>query len=204
MKENGYLTYLGDHTTQVRRGLTIGFVLFVVSEVFAFLSVFWAFFHSSLSPDVSLGNTWPPIGIVALDPFAIPLLNTIILLSSGAFLTWAHHGIIKGDRKAAIYGTIITVILAIIFTGLQYFEYNEAGFTMSDSVFGSAFFASTGLNGLHVLVGTTFILVCLFRIISYHLTDQHHVGFESAILYWHFVDVVWLFLFLSVYYWGGN
>ena len=197
-------TLLGDHTTQVRRGLTIGFILFVISEVFAFLSIFWAFFHSSLSPDISLGNTWPPLGVVALDPFAIPLLNTIILLSSGAFLTWAHHGLIQGNRKAAIYGTIITIILALLFTGLQYFEYSEASFTISDSVFGSAFFASTGLHGCHVIVGTIFILVGLGRLINYHLTDGHHVGFESAILYWHFVDVVWLFLFLAVYYWGGN
>ena len=197
-------TYLGDHTIQVRRGLTIGFVLFVVSEVFAFLSIFWAFFHSSLSPDISLGNTWPPYGIVALDPFAIPLLNTILLLSSGAFVTWAHHGLIQGNRKSAVYGTLITLIFAILFTGLQYFEYREAGFTFADSVFGSAFFASTGLHGLHVIVGSIFILVGLIRIVNYQLTDGHHNGFECAILYWHFVDVVWLFLFLSVYYWGGN
>jgi cytochrome c oxidase subunit 3 len=197
-------TYLGDHTTQVRKGLTIGFVLFVVSEVFAFLSIFWAFFHSSLAPDIALGSTWPPIGVVALDPFAVPLLNTVLLLSSGAFITWAHHGLIQGNRKAAIYGTIITIIFALLFTGLQYLEYKEAGFTIADSVFGSAFFASTGLHGLHVIIGTTFISFCLIRIVYYHLTDAHHVGFEAAILYWHFVDVVWLFLFLSVYYWGGN
>jgi cytochrome c oxidase subunit 3 len=176
-------TYLGDHTIQVRRGLTIGFVLFVISEIFAFLSIFWAFFHSSLAPDISIGATWPPMGIVALDPFAIPLLNTVLLLSSGAFVTWAHHGLIQGNRKAAIYGTIITVILAILFTGLQYFEYQEAGFTIADSVYGSAFFCSTGLHGAHVIIGTTFILFCLFRIIFYHLTDAHHVGFEAAILY---------------------
>lgn len=145
-------TFLGDHTTQVRRGLTIGFVLFVVSEVFAFLSVFWAFFHSSLAPDISIGTAWPPMGIVALDPFAVPLLNTVLLLSSGAFITWAHHGLIQGNRKAAIYGTIITIIFALVFTGLQYFEYREAGFTMADSVFGSAFYASTGLHGLIMIV----------------------------------------------------
>lgn len=200
-------TYLGNHTHQVRRGLTIGFVLFVISEVFAFLSIFWAFFHSSLSPDVTLGQTWPPYGVVALDPFAIPLLNTILLLSSGGFITWAHHALIQGgenSRRAAIYGTLLTIIFAILFTGLQYYEYAEAGFTIADSVFGSAFFASTGLHGLHVIVGTLFITVGFIRIISYQLTDGHHNGFEAAILYWHFVDVVWLFLFLSVYYWGGN
>lgn len=197
-------TFLGDHTTQVRRGLTIGFVLFVVSEVFAFLSVFWAFFHSSLSPEISIGSTWPPFGIVALDPFAIPLLNTVLLLSSGAFVTWAHHGLIQGSRKAAIWGTILTLIFAIAFTALQWYEYLEASFTFADSVFGSAFFASTGLHGIHVIIGSLFISVGLIRIIFYHFTDSHHNGFEAAILYWHFVDVVWLFLFLSVYYWGGN
>jgi cytochrome c oxidase subunit 3 len=197
-------TYLGNHTERVRKGLTIGFALFIVSEAFVFLSIFWAFFHSSLSPDISLGNTWPPIGVETLDPFAIPLLNTILLLTSGAFITWSHHGLIQGSRKAAIYGTILTIIFAILFTGLQYFEYTQASFTMSDSVFGSAFFASTGLHGLHVIIGTLFIIVGLIRIIGYHLTDSHHIGFEAAILYWHFVDVVWLFLFLSVYYWSGN
>ena len=196
-------TYLGDHTTQVRRGLTIGFVLFVVSEVFAFLSVFWAFFHSSLAPDISIGTTWPPMGIVALDPFAVPLLNTVLLLSSGAFITYGHHALIAGNRKGAIDGVIFTIILAIIFTALQYYEYSEAGFTIADGVYGSAFFASTGLHGIHVIIGTLFITVALVRLINYQLTTKHHNGFESSILYWHFVDVVWLFLFVAVYFWGN-
>ena len=141
-------TYEGAHTSQVQNGLVIGFVLFIVSEAFAFLSVFWAFFHSSLSPAVEIGGVWPPQGITALDPFAIPLLNTILLLSSGAFVTYGHHALIAGDRKGAVIGTIITIILATIFTGLQYFEYCEASFTMSDGVYGSVFYASTGLHGL--------------------------------------------------------
>ena len=197
-------TYEGAHTSQVQNGLVIGFVLFIVSEIFAFLSVFWAFFHSSLSPAVEIGGVWPPQGITALDPFAIPLLNTILLLSSGAFVTYGHHALIQGDRKGAIKGTLFTIILAIIFTSLQYYEYSEAAFSMSDSVFGSAFYASTGLHGIHVIVGTIFITVGLFRIIQYHFTNSHHQGFEAGILYWHFVDVVWLFLFIAVYYWGGN
>ena len=196
-------TYLGNHTHQVRRGLTIGFVLFVISEVFAFLSIFWAFFHSSLSPDVTLGQTWPPYGVVALDPFAIPLLNTILLVSSGAFVTYGHHALIHGDRRGAILGMFLTILFAVIFTILQYYEYSEAAFTMSDSVYGSSFYASTGLHGLHVIVGTIFISVAFIRLINYHLTDTHHQGCEAAILYWHFVDVVWLFLFIAVYYWGG-
>ena len=197
-------TLLGNHTTEVQKGLVTGMLLFIVSEVFAFLSIFWAFFHSSLSPAVEIGGVWPPQGITALDPFAIPFLNTILLLSSGAFITYGHHALIKGDRKDAILGTLMTIILAVIFTALQYYEYSEAAFTISDSVFGSAFYCSTGLHGLHVIVGTLFILVGFSRMLSFQLTKQHHIGFESSILYWHFVDVVWLFLFIAVYYWGGN
>ena len=197
-------TYEGHHTKQVQKGLIIGIVLFIISEVFAFFSVFWAFFHSSLSPAIEIGGIWPPLGITPLDPFSIPLLNTFLLLSSGAFVTYGHHALIAGDRKGAIFGTLITIILAIVFTVLQYIEYSEAGFTIADSVFGTVFFASTGLHGLHVIVGTIFITVGFIRILNYHLTDTHHIGHESGILYWHFVDVVWLFLFISVYYWGGN
>lgn len=197
------MTYLGHHTFEVRKGLTLGVALFIVSEVFAFLGVFWAYFHSSLAPTIELGSSWPPVGITPLDPFAIPLLNTIILLSSGAFITWAHHALIKGDRSSAIWGSIYTVLLAILFTGLQYVEYKQAPFTIADSVYGTTFFASTGLHGLHVIVGTIFIVVALIRIVSYHSTNNHHLGFESSILYWHFVDVVWLFLFISVYWWGS-
>nr|YP_009498223.1 cytochrome c oxidase subunit 3 [Lactifluus piperatus]AWX53009.1 cytochrome c oxidase subunit 3 [Lactifluus piperatus] len=197
-------TYLGHHTIQVQKGLSIGVVLFIISEVFAFLSVFWAFFHSSLSPTIEIGGVWPPQGITPLDPFAIPLLNTILLLSSGAFITYGHHALIQGDRRGAILGTLLTIIFAIIFTALQYYEYSESSFTMSDSVYGTVFYASTGLHGLHVIIGTLFILVGFIRIINYHLTDTHHQGHEAAILYWHFVDVVWLFLFIAVYYWGGN
>jgi cytochrome c oxidase subunit 3 len=196
-------TFLGHHTKQVKSGLMIGVLLFIFSEVFAFLSVFWAFFHSSLSPAIEIGGSWPPIGITPLDPFAIPLLNTFLLLSSGAFVTYGHHALIAGNRKAAIDGVFLTIILAVVFTALQYFEYSEAAFTMSDGVYGSAFYASTGLHGLHVIIGTIFILVGFIRIINYQLTSNHHQGFEASILYWHFVDVVWLFLFVAVYFWGG-
>jgi cytochrome c oxidase subunit 3 len=187
----------------VQSGLSLGFILFVLSEVMAFMSVFWAFFHSALAPTVEIGATWPPVGIESLDPFAIPLLNTILLLSSGAFVTWAHHALIKGDRKGAIIGLFITIVLAIIFTALQGFEYIEAPFSFADSVFGTVFYASTGLHGLHVIVGTIFLAVAFVRIIQYHLTDSHHNGFEASILYWHFVDVVWLFLYIFVYVWSA-
>lgn len=144
-------TLLGCHTKEVKKGLIIGFALFILSEVFAFLSVFWAFFHSSLAPTLEIGGIWPPLGITALDPFAIPLLNTLLLLSSGAFVTYGHHALIAGQRKSAIVGTFITIILAVIFTSFQYYEYSEAAFSMSDGVYGSVFYASTGLHGLTIV-----------------------------------------------------
>ena len=197
-------TYLGHHTEQVKRGLTIGIALFIVSELMAFLSIFWAYFHSSLSPSVEIGGTWPPLGIETLDPLAIPLLNTILLLSSGAFITFAHHALIKGNRRYAILGTLLTLIFAILFTGLQYYEYVEAGFTIADSIYGTVFFSSTGLHGFHVIVGTMFIGVQFYRLLQHHITTSHHIGMEGAIAYWHFVDVVWLFLYAFVYLWAGS
>ena len=196
-------TYQGFHTFAVQKGLTIGVFLFIISEVFFFLSIFWAFFHSSLAPTVELGGLWPPKGIEAINAFELPLLNTVILLSSGATVTYAHHSLIKGNRQATINGLIFTIILAIVFTGLQGFEYYTAPFTISDGAFGSTFYFATGFHGLHVLIGTLFIAVMFWRIVAYHLTDHHHVGFESSILYWHFVDVVWLFLYCAVYWWGS-
>jgi cytochrome c oxidase subunit 3 len=196
-------TYLGAHTSQVQSGLSLGFILFVLSEVMAFMSVFWAFFHSALAPTIEIGGSWPPVGIESLDPYAIPLLNTILLLSSGAFITWAHHALIKGDRTGAVIGTFFTIVLALVFTALQGFEYFEAPFSFADSIFGTVFYASTGLHGAHVIVGTIFIAVAFVRIVQYHFTDSHHNGFEAAILYWHFVDVVWLFLYIFVYVWSA-
>jgi len=195
--------YLGNHTFAVQKGLTLGVALFIVSEVFFFLSLFWAFFHSALAPTVELGSHWPPQGIDALSPYEIPLLNTIILLSSGAAVTYAHHSLIQGNRRGTILGIVVTVILAAIFTGLQGVEYMNAGFTIADGAYGSTFYMATGFHGLHVFIGTMFIVVALFRVLSYQLTDHHHLGFESSILYWHFVDVVWLFLYISIYWWGS-
>ena len=196
-------TYLGDHSFAVQKGLTMGVGLFILTEALFFFSIFWAYFHSSLSPNVELGGHWPPAGIEALNPFAIPLLNTVLLLSSGATVTYAHHALIEGKRRNAIIGIAMTLLFAIVFTALQGLEYQEAGFTMADGVYGSVFFFSTGFHGIHVMLGTAFIAVAFFRLINYHLTDHHHIGFESSILYWHFVDVVWLFLYISVYWWGS-
>lgn len=144
--------FLGHHTKQVQSGLMIGVLLFIVSEIFAFFSIFWGLFYSSLSPAVEIGGVWPPLGISPLDAFSIPLLNTFLLLSSGGFITWAHHALIAGDRKGAILGSLLCIILAIIFTALQGVEYSEAPFSIADGIFGTCFFASTGLHGLHVLV----------------------------------------------------
>jgi cytochrome c oxidase subunit 3 len=146
----------GFHTKEVRKGLEIGFLLFVVSEIFAFLSIFWAFFHASLAPAIEIGGCWPPQGITPLNPFAIPLLNTILLVSSGALVTFGHHALLNGNRKAALLGLELTVLFAVLFTFLQYLEYANAPFTISDSVFGSAFYCSTGLHGLKLAVPIKF------------------------------------------------
>jgi cytochrome c oxidase subunit 3 len=196
-------TYLGNHTLAVQKGLNLGVILFIVSEGLFFVAIFWAFFHSALTPTVELGAQWPPIGIEPVNPFELPLLNTVILLSSGATVTYAHHSLIQGERKGALYGSVATILLALIFTVFQGIEYSVSSFTISDGAFGTCFFFSTGFHGLHVIIGTIFLSVALWRIFAYHLTDNHHLGFEGGILYWHFVDVVWLFLYVSVYYWGS-
>jgi len=195
-------TYLGNHTFVVQRGLNIGVALFIVSEALFFLAIFWAYFHCSLSPVPELGAHWPPMGIETVNPYELPLLNTIILLSSGLTVTYAHHSFIQSFRAGTINGIIATVLLAIIFTVFQGVEYSVSSFTISDGIFGSSFYFSTGFHGLHVIIGTAFIVVSLWRVLFYHFTDHHHLGFESSILYWHFVDVVWIFLFISIYYWG--
>jgi len=196
-------TFQGHHTYVVQRGLRYGMILFIISEICFFAGFFWAFFHSSLAPSVELGAVWPPKGIEVLNPWEVPLLNTVILLSSGATVTWAHHSIVSGDRSGAITGLSLTVGLALIFTALQALEYFEAPFTIADGIYGSTFFIATGFHGLHVIIGTIFLAVCLVRLIKYHFTNHHHFGFEAAAWYFHFVDVVWLFLFVSIYWWGA-
>lgn len=197
-------TLEGQHSSIVQLGLRYGIILFIVSEVMFFFAFFWAFFWASLAPTVELGSVWPPQGIEVLSAWEVPLLNTLILLSSGASVTWAHHAIVAGDHQQSLRGLGLTVVLAIIFTGLQVFEYCNAGFSISDGVYGSTFFMATGFHGFHVIIGTLFLTVAIFRVIDYHFTKQHHFGFEAAAWYWHFVDVVWLFLFVSVYWWGGH
>ena len=152
-------TFLGDHTILVQKGITMGVALFIISEVFFFISVFWGFFHSSLSPTVELGSQWPPVGIATINPFELPLLNTLLLLSSGATVTYSHHALIQGNRRAAILGLVMTLVFAVLFTICQGIEYYNAPFTIADGVYGSTFFFSTGTHGIHVIIGTTFIAV---------------------------------------------
>nr|WPW46611.1 cytochrome c oxidase subunit 3 [Halobates maculatus]WPW46624.1 cytochrome c oxidase subunit 3 [Halobates maculatus] len=196
-------TYQGKHTIMVTNGLKWGMILFIISEIFFFISFFWAFFHSSLSPTIEIGMTWPPKGIKTFNPMDIPLLNTTILLSSGITITWAHHSIMNKNHNQTVSGLFLTVTLGIYFTILQAYEYLESPFTISDSVYGSCFFMATGFHGIHVIIGTTFLLICLIRTMKFHFSNKHHFGFEAAAWYWHFVDVVWLFLYISIYWWGS-
>nr|AHL44273.1 cytochrome c oxidase subunit III [Adelphocoris suturalis] len=196
-------TFQGKHTIKVVKGLKMGMILFIMSEVFFFISFFWAFFHSSLSPTIEIGMIWPPKGILTFNPMQIPLLNTMILLCSGITITWAHHAMMSKNFNQTKQGLIMTVSLGIYFTILQAYEYYESTFTISDSIYGSCFFMATGFHGIHVMIGTIFIMTCLIRHIKYHFSSNHHFGFEAAAWYWHFVDVVWLFLYITIYWWGS-
>nr|UPL65732.1 cytochrome c oxidase subunit III [Hygia sp.] len=196
-------TFQGKHTIKVTEGLKLGMILFIISEVFFFISFFWGFFHSSLAPTIELGMIWPPKGIKTFNPMEIPLLNTMILLCSGITVTWAHHSLMNGKHKQTSKAMSLTVMLGSYFTVLQGYEYMEASFCISDSIYGSSFFMATGFHGLHVIIGTIFLLVCLLRHMNFHFSKTHHFGFEASAWYWHFVDVIWLFLYISIYWWGS-
>jgi cytochrome c oxidase subunit III len=212
--------HAGDHTPVVSLHLRYGMILFIASEVMFFVGWFWAWFDFSLFPvplEVAEGATtslfgqegaaliaqWPPKGLEVLDAMKLPLLNTLILLCSGTTVTWAHHALIHGDRKGLKQGLWVTIILGILFSSLQAVEYAEAPFAFAGLNYGTTFFMATGFHGFHVLVGTIFLAICLFRVYKGHFTPQQHFGFEAAAWYWHFVDVVWLFLFAVIYVWGG-
>nr|UGS80274.1 cytochrome c oxidase subunit III [Notolachesilla sp. GRA1sp1LA] len=196
-------TFQGHHSNKVAKGMRWGMILFITSEVFFFFSFFWAFFHSSLAPNMELGLIWPPQGIYPFNPMQIPLLNTIILLSSGVSITWAHHSILKNNHDQTFISLLLTITLGIYFTILQAYEYAEASFSIADSIYGSTFFVATGFHGIHVIIGTIFIIISLARQMFMHFSKTHHFGFEAAAWYWHFVDVVWLFLYITVYWWGN-
>jgi len=196
-------TFEGNHTKQVVQGLRLGMILFIISEVMFFVAFFWGFYHSSLVPSVDIGTVWPPKGILTFNPWSIPALNTLILLLSGGSLTWAHNAIKAKNRQDTQNGFLITILLGIIFTVFQAYEYVNAGFNMFDSVYGSVFYLATGFHGVHVLIGTVFLITCYIRHIKYQFTKNHHFGFDAGAWYWHFVDAVWIFLFLSIYWWGS-
>ena len=200
----------GFHTRVVTLGLRYGVILFIASEVMFFVAWFWAFFDASLFSGEAInfqrmeftGGVWPPKGIESLDPWHLPLLNTLILLTSGTTVTWAHHAIVHGDRQGLKWGLWCTVILGVLFSMCQAYEYYHAHFHFSGNIYGATFFMATGFHGFHVIVGTIFLAVCLIRAYLGHFTAKQHFGFEAAAWYWHFVDVVWLFLFASIYVWG--
>nr|QDP17896.1 cytochrome c oxidase subunit 3 [Parachtes limbarae] len=196
-------TYQGCHNSFVISGLEFGMLLFILSEVFFFVSFFWAYFHFSLSPAMEMGVLWPPFGVVSFNAFGVPLLNTVILLASGVSVTWAHQGLLNNKNKIFYFALGMTWFLGVYFLSLQGFEYLMAMFDISYSVYGSIFYMATGFHGFHVLVGSLFLIVIWFRASQWHFSSVHHFGFEAAAWYWHFVDVVWLFLFTLVYWWGS-
>ena len=197
-------TFEGQHTVMVQNGLRQGMALFIVSEVMFFFAFFQAFFQAARSPTPEIGSVQPPRGIEVLNAQEVPFLNTRIRRTSGASATQAHHAVIAGDRDGSIQGLLRTIVLAILFTACQAFEYVNASFTISDSVFGSTFYMATGFHGFHVFIGTCIRTVCRLRLIKNHFTRRHHFGREAGRQYQHFVDVVQLFLFVAVYQQGGH
>jgi cytochrome c oxidase subunit 3 len=208
--------YDGFHTRVVQLSHRYGMILFIASEVMFFVAWFWAYFNTALFPadphqvarGELIGNVWPPVPSEhfhgTFDPWHLPLLNTLILLTSGTTVTWAHHALLHGDRKSLINGLWLTVILGATFTCVQAYEYMHAAFTFGGHIYGATFFMATGFHGAHVLIGTTFLIVCLIRAYAGHFSPTQHLGFEFAAWYWHFVDVVWLFLFACIYVWGAG
>jgi cytochrome c oxidase subunit III len=200
---------VGDHTPVVSIGLRYGFIMFIMSEVMFFAAWFWSFFKHAMYPihpeglSPAVDGVWPPAGIETFDPWHLPLINTLILLCSGAAATWAHHALVhENNRKDLVNGLILAILLGVLFTGFQAYEYSHAAFGFTDGIYPSNFFMATGFHGFHVLIGTIFLTVCLIRALKGHFTPEKHIGFEAAAWYWHFVDVVWLFLFAAVYVWG--
>ena len=203
-------SHKGDHTRVVQIHLRYGMIMFIASEVMFFVAWFWAYFNTALFPGLTeqmvrhevIGGVWPPKGIETFNPWHLPLLNTLILLTSGTTVTWAHHALLHDDRNGLKWGLILTVILGACFTVLQAIEYSHAHFAFAGNIYGGSFFMATGFHGAHVIIGTIFLLVCLVRALKGHFTPKQHLGFEFAAWYWHFVDVVWLFLFAAIYVWG--
>jgi len=192
------------YTPPVQVGLRVGMALFITSEVMFFVAFFWAFFNASLFPTEATGGVWPPKGIHPLNPFEYPYFNTLVLLLSGTTITWAHHALIANQNKDVLKGIGLTILLGLLFTSIQAYEYVHATFAFKGGIYPSTFYMATGFHGAHVIVGTIFLMVCWGRARLGQFTPDRHVGFEAAAWYWHFVDVVWLFLFVSIYWWGSG
>ena len=197
-------TIEGHHSAPVQIGMRYGMALFIASEVMFFAAWFWAFFNASLFPTAAIEGVWPPPGIVPFDPWELPFLNTLILLTSGVTVTWAHHALREGKCDQMLQGLALTIGLGISFTLVQAYEYSHSAFGFRDGIYSTTFYMATGFHGLHVIIGTIFLIVCFFRARAGHFKPDHHFGFEAAAWYWHFVDVVWLFLFTCIYWWGSN
>ena len=194
-------SFQGLHTANVVIILKWGIILFIISEIIFFFCFFWSFFHSRLAPTQDIGASWPPSGLSVLDPFSLPLLNTLILLRSGVTITYAHNSIVSANLIETKKGLIATIILGFYFLAIQRWEYTHRSFNIADSIYGTLFFVTTGFHGLHVFIGVTFITICTARLYVHQLSPHHHFGLEAAAWYWHFVDIVWLFLFIFVYWW---
>jgi cytochrome c oxidase subunit 3 len=193
----------GAYTEKVQLNISIGMILFIISEIMIFFGFFWAFFHFSLNPSDAIQGNWPPVSIEAIFAYGLPLINTVILLSSGVSLTWSHVALYRRNKIQSIIGLFITIVLGLIFTKIQFAEFCLAKFTIADSCYGSVFYMLTGLHGFHVLIGTLFLIVAFIRLATNFFNNTRFSGFELAIWYWHFVDVVWLFVFSLIYCWGN-
>ncbi len=197
-------TFEGYHTPIVQIGMRYGMALFIASEVMFFVAWFWAYFNASLFPTAAIEGTWPPPGVAVLDPWDLPFLNTLILLMSGVTMTWSHHALREGNREHMLQGLAVTILLGLAFTSIQAYEYVHATFAFDGGIYSTTFYMATGFHGFHVIIGTIFLIVCFFRARAGHFTPDHHFGFEAAAWYWHFVDVVWLFLFACIYWLGSG
>nr|YP_009338709.1 cytochrome oxidase subunit III [Eriosoma lanigerum]AKM70162.1 cytochrome oxidase subunit III [Eriosoma lanigerum] len=196
-------TFQGNHNFYIMNLIKLSMILFIISEMFLFISFFWNFLHNSLAPSIELGLNWPPKNIIFFNPLLIPLLNTIILLTSSFTITLTPFFFLKKKKKKTIMFMNLTIILSIYFLILQMIEYNQATFTFSDSIFGSSFYMATGFHGLHVIIGTIFLLVNLMRLYKLQISFMHHIKFEMAPWYWHFIDIIWLFLYMTFYWWNN-
>ena len=194
--------YEGSHNVEVLEGFKVGMIIFILSECFFFLGMFWSYLHLAESLSFYIGSQWPPLGVICFDPKGVPFLNTIILVSSGVSVTWCHHALEKGYFKRSVFSLFFTVFLGFLFTVFQLIEYYVASFRFSCSSYSSVYFLGTGFHGLHVIIGRFLLLISLTRFSLMFVSPYRRAGFECSVWYWHFVDVVWFFLYLIFYWWG--